>query len=109
VTGFNAFQCAADFVAALIEAGRVTWRGGRVAICSWGRIEDRGVRAIFAPLRDVEPPAATGCLAVRPAPDRRAGGSNDIPPVATTRIEPRSTFVRRRCRPGTMPRGRSPR
>ena len=36
VTGFNAFQFAADFVAALAEAGRVTRSGGRAAICNWG-------------------------------------------------------------------------
>jgi SAM-dependent methyltransferase len=36
VTGFNAFQFAADFVAALAEAGRVMRSGGRVAICNWG-------------------------------------------------------------------------
>jgi Methyltransferase domain len=52
VTGFNAFQFAGDFVAALTEAGRAR----RVAICSWGRIEDRQVHAILAPLREVEPP-----------------------------------------------------
>jgi hypothetical protein len=32
-----------------------------------------------------------------------------MPPVATRRIVPRSSFVRRRSRPGTMPWGRSPR
>jgi hypothetical protein len=31
-----------------------------------------------------------------------------IPPVATTRIAPRSIFRRRRSRPGTMPWGRAP-
>jgi SAM-dependent methyltransferase len=36
VTGFNAFQFAADFVVALAEAGRVMRSGGRVAICNWG-------------------------------------------------------------------------
>jgi ubiquinone/menaquinone biosynthesis C-methylase UbiE len=38
VTGFNAFQFAADFVAALAEARRVTRSGGRVATCNWGRV-----------------------------------------------------------------------
>jgi hypothetical protein len=32
-----------------------------------------------------------------------------MPPVAISRIKPRSTQVRRRSRPGTMPCGRSPR
>jgi ubiquinone/menaquinone biosynthesis C-methylase UbiE len=49
VTGFNAFQFAADFVAALAEAGRVTRSGGRVAICNWGRVEDREVQAVSEP------------------------------------------------------------
>jgi ubiquinone/menaquinone biosynthesis C-methylase UbiE len=58
VTGFNAFQFAAHFVAALTEAGRVPWRGGRVAICNWGRIEDREVHAIFAPILHIGPEVA---------------------------------------------------
>jgi ubiquinone/menaquinone biosynthesis C-methylase UbiE len=37
VSGFNAFQFAVDFVAALDEARRVTRSGGQVAICNWGR------------------------------------------------------------------------
>ena len=37
VTGFNAFQMAADMVGALAEARRVTRAGGQVAICNWGR------------------------------------------------------------------------
>jgi SAM-dependent methyltransferase len=56
VVGFNAFQFAADFVAALAEAGRVTRSGGRVAICNWGRVEDRDVHAIFEPLSELKPP-----------------------------------------------------
>jgi SAM-dependent methyltransferase len=52
VTGFNVFQFAADFVAALAEARRVTRRGGRVAICNWGRAEDCEVHAISELLAD---------------------------------------------------------
>ena len=55
VTGFNAFQFAADFVAALAEARRVTRSGGRVAICNWARIADREVNAIFEPLKELDP------------------------------------------------------
>ncbi|HZC73991.1 MAG TPA: class I SAM-dependent methyltransferase [Jatrophihabitans sp.] len=50
VSGFNAFQFAADYVAALAEARRVTRRGGRIAICNWGRVDDREVQAVFEPL-----------------------------------------------------------
>ena len=46
VTGFNVFQFAADFVAALTEARRVTRSGGPVAICNSGRVEDCEVHAI---------------------------------------------------------------
>ena len=61
VAGFNAFQFAADFVAALAEAGRVARGGGRVAICNWGRVDDREVQAISEPLGRLKPkrPGAT--------------------------------------------------
>lgn len=98
VTGFNAFQFAADFVAALAEAARVTWRGGRVAIRNWGRIEDREVHAIFAPLREVEPrppqdtspydrprSASRGC-------SRISRGEWGSPPSARTRSRCRTSF-----------------
>ena len=37
-----------------------------------GRIEDREVHAIFAPLREVEPPPPHGIPPYDPFPDRRA-------------------------------------
>jgi hypothetical protein len=49
----NVFQFTADFVTSLAEARRVTRRGGRVAVCNWGRVEDRQVQVISEPL--VEP------------------------------------------------------
>jgi SAM-dependent methyltransferase len=52
VTAFNALQFAADFDAALAEAARVVRRGGSVAVCNWGRMEDRELFAVMAPLRD---------------------------------------------------------
>jgi SAM-dependent methyltransferase len=55
VTGFNVFQFAADFVAALTEARRVTRSGGRVAICNWGRVEECEVHAISEPLAELKP------------------------------------------------------
>jgi SAM-dependent methyltransferase len=56
VTGFNAFQFAADFAAALAEAARVTRHGGRVAICNWGRPEESELFAVVRPLRALQPP-----------------------------------------------------
>jgi SAM-dependent methyltransferase len=58
VTAFNALQFAADFVAALAEAGRAARPGGLVAICNWGRPEDRELVAVTGPLRALasEPP-----------------------------------------------------
>lgn len=56
VTGFNAFQFAADLVGALREAGRVARPGGRVVACGWGRPEDRELGAVFDALRELEPP-----------------------------------------------------
>ena len=56
VTGFNAFQFAADFGSALAEARRVTRPGGQVAICNWGRAEDRELSAVLGPLRELLPP-----------------------------------------------------
>jgi SAM-dependent methyltransferase len=58
VTGFNAFQFAADMVAALREAARVARPGGVVAICNWSRPEERDLSALFGRLRELEPPAA---------------------------------------------------
>jgi ubiquinone/menaquinone biosynthesis C-methylase UbiE len=40
VTGFNAFQYAADPIRALREARRVTAAGGAVVIVTWGQPED---------------------------------------------------------------------
>jgi len=56
VTAINALQFAADFVAALGEAGRVARPGGLVAICNWSRIEERELWAVLAPLRELAPP-----------------------------------------------------
>jgi SAM-dependent methyltransferase len=64
VVGINAFQFAADFVAALAEAGRVTRPGGIIAICNWGRLEDREVHAVSAPLSELAPRRAGDPLPV---------------------------------------------
>jgi SAM-dependent methyltransferase len=67
VTGFNAFQFAADFVGALVEARRVVRASGRVAICNWGRPDDNRLFDVMRPLREL-----------LPRPDPRAV---DLPPV----------------------------
>jgi SAM-dependent methyltransferase len=72
VTGFNAFQFAADFVGALAEARRVTRPGGRVAVCNWGRPEDNRLFEVMRPLRDLHPP--TG----RPATEPPATGDPGV-------------------------------
>lgn len=56
VTAFNSLQFTADAVGALAEARRVARAGGRVAVCNWGRLEDREAHAIFAPLSELKPP-----------------------------------------------------
>jgi SAM-dependent methyltransferase len=55
VTAFNVLQFAADFLAALTEARRVTRPGGRVAVCNWGRLGDQQVQTIFEPLAELKP------------------------------------------------------
>jgi SAM-dependent methyltransferase len=55
VTGFNAFQFAADMVGALAEAGRVTRPGGRVVICNWGPVGDCDLIPVVHSLADLQP------------------------------------------------------
>jgi SAM-dependent methyltransferase len=57
-TAVNALQFAADFVDALREVARVVVPGGSVAICNWGRMEDRQLFHVMAVLR--EGPSAAG-------------------------------------------------
>ena len=57
VTALNVLQFSADFLAAVTEAGRVTRKGGRVAICNWGRPDDQEVQPIFEPLAELNPQA----------------------------------------------------
>ena len=56
VTAFNSLQFAADFVTALREAARVARAGGQVAVCNWGRHEDRDLGRIFDVLSELQPP-----------------------------------------------------
>ena len=72
VTGFNAFQFAADFVAALAEARRVVRPGGSVAICNWGRPEDNRLFDVLRPVRELQPPPAVPCRPTHPRPESPA-------------------------------------
>jgi ubiquinone/menaquinone biosynthesis C-methylase UbiE len=60
VTGFNAFQFAADPVNALREARRVARSGGRVAMLVWGRQEDCEIAATVRAVGKLLPPPPTG-------------------------------------------------
>jgi SAM-dependent methyltransferase len=60
VTGFNAFQQAANPVAALKEAKRVAGGGGRVAIVTWGKPQDCEHAAVLAAIGALLPPSPTG-------------------------------------------------
>jgi SAM-dependent methyltransferase len=60
VTGFNAFQYAANPVVALAEAARVTRAGGLVAITTWGTPEGMPAAAMVAALRPLLPPPPPG-------------------------------------------------
>ena len=67
VTGFNAFQYAADPVRALGEARRVVRAGGTVAIVTWGKPEDCeavGLLKAFGSLMPPPPPGAPGPFAL---------------------------------------------
>jgi SAM-dependent methyltransferase len=66
VTGFNAFQFAADLVAALAEAKRVARAGGQVAICNWGRPEDCELFAVMGSLCELQPPPRAGSPSAGP-------------------------------------------
>lgn len=60
VTGFNAFQYAADVLNALREARRVARPSGRVAMAVWGRSEDCETVAVIAALGKFLPPPPAG-------------------------------------------------
>lgn len=60
VTGFNSFQFAADPVAALQQARRVTKPGGRVFVMTWGEPAGMEAAALVAALKPLLPPPPPG-------------------------------------------------
>ncbi len=60
VTGFNSFQYAADPVAALKEARRVTNPGGKVFVMTWGDPAGMEAVALVAALKPLLPPPSPG-------------------------------------------------
>lgn len=67
VTGFNAFQYAADPVAALVEARRVSKPSGCVVITTWGPPEHMQAASLvraLGPLLPPPPPGAPGPFAL---------------------------------------------
>ncbi|HLY80007.1 MAG TPA: class I SAM-dependent methyltransferase [Caulobacteraceae bacterium] len=67
VTGFNAFQYAANPAVALREAGRVTKAGGLIVVMAWGPPESTPAASLLmalAPLLPPPPPGAPGPFAL---------------------------------------------
>ena len=60
VTGFNSFQFAADPVAALQHARRVTKPGGHVFVMTWGEPAGMEAAALVAALKPLLPPPPAG-------------------------------------------------
>jgi SAM-dependent methyltransferase len=60
VTGFNAFQYAANPVVALAEAGRVTRPGGKVVILTWGEPAGMEAAALVTGLKGLLPAPPAG-------------------------------------------------
>jgi 2-polyprenyl-3-methyl-5-hydroxy-6-metoxy-1,4-benzoquinol methylase len=60
VTGFNSFQYAADPVAALAQARRITKPVGRVVVMTWGSPERMEAASLVVALKPLLPPAPAG-------------------------------------------------
>jgi len=115
VTGFNAFQFAADMVTALAEARRVARPGVQVAICNSSRPRDSELYAVFDALRALRPPPAPG----PPPPDQPATGEPGVleelarkaglAPVSAAEVDlpftapDQATLVRGRIAAGVLP------
>lgn len=90
VTGFNAFQFAADPVAALREARRVVRPSGRVVVLTWG--DPQGMQAAtlvgaLKPLLPPPPPGAPGPFALSDVTALRAlAASAGLTPLAVSDV-----------------------
>jgi SAM-dependent methyltransferase len=97
VTGFNAFQYAADVVNALREARRASRPGGRVAMAVWGRAEDCETVAVVAALSQFLPPPPPGAPGpfVLSAPGRVEGllEQAGLAPLASGEVDCPFEFV----------------
>lgn len=60
VTGFNSFQFAADPIAALSQARRVSKPGGRMFVMTWGEPAGMEAAALVAALKPLLPPPPPG-------------------------------------------------
>lgn len=86
-TGFNSFQFAADPLRAVMEARRVTRKGGTVLVASWGRPEDCDAAGVLYAVKAFVPePAKNSPGPFAFSPD---GALNDI--MATAGLEPIAT------------------
>ena len=71
VTGFNAFQFAADPVAALAEARRVLRPDGRVVVLAWGDPQGMDAATLLLALKPLLPPPPPGAPGPFVLSDRR--------------------------------------
>lgn len=72
VTGFNSFQFAADPVAALREARRISKPMGRIVILTWGNPQGMEAAAIVGALKALLPPPPPGAPGPFALSDERA-------------------------------------
>ena len=72
VTGFNSFQFAADPLAALIEARRVSKPAGRIVVLTWGNPQGMNAAAVVAAIKPLLPPPPPGSPGPFALSDERA-------------------------------------
>lgn len=91
VTGFNAFQFAADPGRALREARRTTRPRGHVVVATWGRPEDCEAAALLGALKAFLPPQTPGAAGPFTLSDETALRSlveqNGLTPVKLVEVD----------------------